>query len=269
MSRISGVIRNSQGNPVGMVPIMLTRRNGTGSSGISGMNAGRRFLHADESSARRAFYRSAADPTRKNGAACFCGKRGIRLRSGESTGQDITGLVITTGQGASMSGRLIFDGNSAATAEAPQPLRVVSHLRRPISRIDREHGQDNGVVDESGHFQIRGVNGQVLFRAGAQGWTLKSVTLNGVDITDIPFDAKPSTNITGLEVTMTDRQTIVSGGVTNSRSEPVKDFVVADLPCHDAGRGVMPPRFTRTSCPINRGDIRREDCRPETTWRWP
>jgi hypothetical protein len=56
---------------------------------------------------------------------------------------------------------------------------------------------DNGVVDEAGHFQIRGANGRILFRTtGVQGpplpgWFLKSVTLNGVDITDTPFEAKP------------------------------------------------------------------------------
>ena len=73
---------------------------------------------------------------------------------------------------------------------------------------------NNGVVDESGRFQMKGLSGRVLFRVGAPGWNLKSVTLNGVDITDMPFDARPSSNVSGLEITLTNRQTSLSGMVT-------------------------------------------------------
>jgi hypothetical protein len=112
--------------------------------------------------------------------------------------------------------------------------------------------QDNGVVDESGRFQIRGINGQVVFRAGALGWSLKSVMLNGVDITDTPFEAKPSTNITGLEITLTDRQTSLAGTVKNSRGETVKDFVVAIFPA-ELRDGILPTRFIRAIRPDQEG----------------
>jgi hypothetical protein len=85
----------------------------------------------------------------------------------------------------------------------------------------------NGVVDEAGSFQLKELNGRLLFRVGAQGWYLKLVTLNGSDITDIPFDTKPSANVTRLEITLTDRQTSLSGSVKNSRGKTIEDYILA------------------------------------------
>jgi hypothetical protein len=90
--------------------------------------------------------------------------------------------------------------------------------------------QDAGIVDESGRFQLRALNGAVLFRTSGQLWNLKSVTLNGTDITDVPFDARTSSSGSGLEIVLTDRQTDFSGIVKNSRGETVKDFVVVVYP---------------------------------------
>jgi hypothetical protein len=107
-------------------------------------------------------------------------------------------------------------------------------------------------VDDTGHFQIRGVIGQLLFRTSVQGWSLKSVTLNGVDITDTPFDAKPSTNTTGLEVTVTDRPTVVTGNVKNALGEAAKKSVIAVFPA-DGKDGTQALRFTRTIVPDQDG----------------
>jgi hypothetical protein len=111
---------------------------------------------------------------------------------------------------------------------------------------------DSGVVDDAGNFRIRGVSGPVLFRPNVQGWNLKSVTLNGVDITDSTFDAKPSTDIMGLEVTVTDRQTTLSGVAKNLRGDTVKDFVVVVFPAVSRD-GILATRFTRTVRPDQDG----------------
>ena len=107
LSRISGVIRTSQGNPAGNVTVALTRRSGAGQSVASVMT------QADGS-----FTLARVPP----------GEHTIevrRIRSGvpgtatsdefasvpiSTTGQDISGLVITTGTGATISGRLVFEG---------------------------------------------------------------------------------------------------------------------------------------------------------------
>src|SRR5205814_815901 len=111
---------------------------------------------------------------------------------------------------------------------------------------------DNGVVDEAGNFRLRGVSGPVVFQANVPAWTVKSVKLNGVDITDSFYDAKTSASITGLEITVTDRQTTLSGVARNVRGDAVKDFVVVVFP-QLPKEGILGARFTRAIRPDQDG----------------
>ena len=90
---------------------------------------------------------------------------------------------------------------------------------------------------------------------GPQGWFLKSVTLNGTDITDIPFEIRGSTTVTGLEMIATDQQTTLSGGVKDSRGQPVKDYVVVVLP-DGLKEGLSTTRFNRTVRPDQNGQYK-------------
>ena len=54
---------------------------------------------------------------------------------------------------------------------------------------------------------------------------LKSVRVNGNDITDSGMDFKPGEAVTGVEVTLTSKLTEVNGTVKDG-SQPVKDYTV-------------------------------------------
>ena len=58
------------------------------------------------------------------------------------------------------------------------------------------------------------------------GWALKSITIDGADITDAAYNFKPGNNVTGLVVTLTDRVTEVTGAVRDGRGQPVTDYVL-------------------------------------------
>jgi Carboxypeptidase regulatory-like domain len=172
------------------------------------------------------------------------------------SGQDIDGLVITTTTGATISGRVIFEATRAAAGPTggPIPMRVIPAQADPgPGAYFGMNTMDNGIVDEGGRFQIRGAGGRVLFRwSGPQGWFLKSVRMNGTDITDAPFDVRASTPSADLEVVVTDQQTTVSGNVKDSRGQPVKDYVVAILP-DGLKEGISASRFTRIVRPDQNG----------------
>jgi len=169
-------------------------------------------------------------------------------------GEDINNLRITTGRGANVSGRVIWEGSSPRTG--PNPLRINAvtadpRVLGPISTVD-----PLGLVDEDGNFQVRGLIGTVFFRGQIPpGWMLRSVTLDGEDITDTPLDLTGGGRIEGLRIVLTDRLTDVSGGVTSERGQPVKDYVVVLQPATPK-QGLAANRYVRNARPDQDGRFR-------------
>jgi hypothetical protein len=61
------------------------------------------------------------------------------------------------------------------------------------------------------------------------GWFLKSVMLDGKDITETMLDFS-SADLSNVEVTFTQKHTELSGGATDARSAPVTEFVAIIFP---------------------------------------
>ena len=138
------------------------------------------------------------------------------------TGEDLSNVVIVTSKGATASGRLTFDGGSA-----PSPL---TNIRVSAVALDAEPMMGfggPGSVKADGTFEIRGLNGSRIIRAGnlPAGWMLKSVRVNGNDITDSGMDFKSGEAVTGIDVTLTSKLTEVNGSVKDG-SQQLKDYTV-------------------------------------------
>jgi hypothetical protein len=89
-------------------------------------------------------------------------------------------------------------------------------------------GGGAATAKEDGSFQLRGLSGRRLLRAGnlPPGWTLKAVRLNGDDVTDSGVEFKPGQDVSGLEIVATAKQTEISGTVTSSNGSPIKEYTV-------------------------------------------
>jgi hypothetical protein len=83
-------------------------------------------------------------------------------------------------------------------------------------------------LKEDGLFELKGLAGTRLIRVNGAppGWVLKSVSLNGADITDKGTEFKPGEAVSGLEVVLSARTTSVSGAVTAGDGSAVKDYTV-------------------------------------------
>ena len=166
--------------------------------------------------------------------------------------QDVSGLLITTGSGVAMSGRVIFEGNSprSAVPERSQQPRVYATIvgtnfgMRSLSMYP-----NNGVIAEDGSFTIRGGLGKVLFRIMTPLWELKSVTLDGVDITDVPYDTTHG-GTDRLEIVVTDQRQVVKGRVVDALGRPPNRFVVIAFPS-DQKEGAVLGRFVTQSGSAN------------------
>src|SRR5207249_1267385 len=134
-------------------------------------------------------------------------------------------MVVVGTRGAKATGLISF-GGAAKPAEGIQGIRVSA------SSVDADAGPmpafGGSNVKDTGAFEVEGLIGQRVFRAGnlPKGWILKSVKLNGQDITDKGFEFKPGEDVSGLEIELTNRLTSITGGVTDDKNQPLKDFTV-------------------------------------------
>jgi hypothetical protein len=172
-------------------------------------------------------------------------------------GDDISGLTILTTPGISVSGRVVFEGQKtqSTTARGMQISATASSgLQSIMGLAGRMIG--GGRIDENGTFELRGILGPQSLRVTGvpNGWVLKSITLEGEDITDVPYDFKAGSNVTGIVITLTDRVTDVSGIVRDSRGEAVKDYVLVVFP-EDPELWVGNSRFVRTTRPNQEGSF--------------
>jgi protocatechuate 3,4-dioxygenase beta subunit len=171
------------------------------------------------------------------------------------SGSDLTGLTIVTTTGVTVSGRVVLQG---------QKTQGVSLLGIQISVTSPSGTQSimgmagralgGGRINDDGTFQLRGLAGPQMIRVGnvPAGWVLKSITLEGEEITDAPFDFKTGRNLDGLLVALTDKITDLSGSAIDSHGQPVKDYVVVIFP-DDSRLWGGQSRFVRTSRPNQDG----------------
>ena len=168
-------------------------------------------------------------------------------------GEDISGFVVRFVPGSRITGRVVADPGGVPPF-APAGLGVGVTLLP--SGLPMRFGAQ-GTVNADWTFERTGVAGSALFRIGKlpQGWMLKSVLLDGRDITDTPLDVHGTEEITGLEVVVTDRLTEISGTVTDDKGEAAQEYTVVVF-AEEASRWAYPSRFVATARPDQAGGFK-------------
>ena len=83
-------------------------------------------------------------------------------------------------------------------------------------------------VAPDGTFTLKGVlPGRYFLRVP---WTMQSATLSGQDIMELPFDVAGDRNVTGVEITVTDKTTEVFGTLTDAAGNPLGNRQMAIAP---------------------------------------
>jgi Carboxypeptidase regulatory-like domain len=263
MSRVTGVVRDSRGRPA--AGLMLSIRTTMGGGFTTGLGGGQtepngtfRIENVPPGEHVIEVRSRPSPPARSNDATTPAVEPEFAMVPISLNGQDLTNLVITTGPGATVSGRVVFQGTrpiERRVASGPGAIRVMAQPVEPGTQMYFGDPNENGTVDDEGRFQVRGVSGRVFFRpiSVPSGWSLKSVGANGTDITDTPLDVRSS--LTGLEVVLTDQQTSVTVTVKNARGETAKDYMFAIFP-YALREGISPQRFIRTGRPDQNGQLK-------------
>jgi len=138
-------------------------------------------------------------------------------------GEDITNVMIVTSKGTTATGRVTWEGGSKPANTATVRIAAMS------TESDGPNVLAGGSapVSAEGAFEIKGIAGQRLFRPTGlpTGWVLKSVKVNGQDITDTGLEVKPNEPVTGLDIVLTSQTTEVTGSV-KSGNDAASDYTV-------------------------------------------
>ena len=169
--------------------------------------------------------------------------------------ENVEGITLVTSPGAILSGNVVSDTGEPFDFRASQ-LQVSARLASPEAQGP---GPGPGGATRMGDdftFTIRNVSDAVLIRTAApQGWLLKSVMLNGQDVTDTPMEFPSGQTTGGLQVVMTKKIASLSGAITDARGNPALDATVVVFPANDK-LWTFQSRFIRAARPDQDGHYR-------------
>jgi hypothetical protein len=220
IARITGHVANPDGTMVTSGNVNLVPENAGGGRGTLGVNFGSRIQWDG------AFTITNVPP----------GRYILRARADDSetplfamqpislNGEDIPDLGVVLSAGASVTGSVTF-----LPGQAPPPDPAQIRLSAPSTDQSDFGQQPNVRADKEGRFTLNGVSaGSHLIRPAGnlRGWTLKSVTIGGRDVTDTPVALRSGETLANVVVVLTDRLTEVSGTVTDEAGAAVPDFTV-------------------------------------------
>ena len=159
---------------------------------------------------------------------------------------EITNLTITVRNGYRFSGRAEFAGT--AKPPTPEQLRRMSATfdpadARPLvsATIGRGQFDDNGQLSS---YQLPPGRYYVRINNPPPGWTLKSATYGGRDLSNVPVLL--DRDIAGISISFTDRPSSVAGQVMNASGQPDASATVLVFPADSAAwtdTGALPHRL--------------------------
>jgi protocatechuate 3,4-dioxygenase beta subunit len=270
--RVSGQVLTSQGTAASNGMIMLLSANsggrpgpfqGGGSGGRVDANGTFRLTNVAPGHYQlQARAGSGGGPGGRGGP--FAGRDFELARMDLTVGNDdVDGLTLVTAPGATVSGTVVSDSGEPFDIR-PSQLQIAARAANPDAAAFGGVGAGSRIGDDLS-FTLANINDAVLIRASGdtQSWTLKSVSINGQDITDTPTEFPPGQTVTGMQIVLTKRISTLTGQVTDSKGTPVLDATVVIFPSNEK-LWTYQSRFIKAARPDQDGKYRVMALPPES-----
>ena len=169
--------------------------------------------------------------TTRGGRGGFGGQPVFASQRIDVDGYDVDDLTLVMTPGTTLSGSVRLETTEGQPTSLDR-VRITADALQNIPRL----GNVEGRIDEDGRFEMQNVpGGSRLIRARGvpDGWTLKSVYLDGQDVIDKPFDFSGVARVDGLSLVFTDQLSRITGRVQDRQGAPLTDFTVVAFPFDD------------------------------------
>lgn len=170
-------------------------------------------------------------------------------------GTDLENLVLMGSNGGVVSGKVV-----AEEGPLPKTSSIVINIgetyrNQPPPLLLGAFRENRGrpTVLEDGSFTVHNVFGRARFQVTVpDGWMVKHIRHDGRDIADTALELRSGEQLTGVEITITNRVTQISGQVVDERSVPVGEATVLLFPAQ-AERWYENSRAVRATRPDQQG----------------
>ena len=221
---VSGAVTDSQGRASGRMSGTLAKRSSQGgfsSSGFATDEQGRFQIRNVAPGAYRIMVRQQpTGPRNPDGTPSDPGESAsvpLMLNA------DVDNLIIATSPGVTITGQVVYKNGPPPPAPNQMSfptVRVNAQLGDPLDSMGMVPTPQPVTAAEDLTFTMKGLSGEYLLRANAATQFMKSVTLNGEDITDTPHEFKTGDRVT---ITLSSRASTLEGNITDASNAPVTD----------------------------------------------
>jgi carboxypeptidase family protein len=179
------------------------------------------------------------------------------------SGEDISGVSLIGTKGGSIKGMVSFDTQQPGNIK-PASVGMYVMPKDPTGSPGFFMGAGNrDTLNDDWTFEMRAMKGPVLLRTGRTppGYTMKAVYYNNQDVTDSGINFKPGESVSGVQVVLTTKSSVVSGSVTDAQSKAVTDYA-AIIFAEDSAKWGFMSRFVRMARPDQQGAFQIKDLPP-------
>jgi len=222
LARVTGIVTGSQDG----ANVLLVPQDASGGFGRIGMALAGRVM------ADGAFAIANVPPGRYTAVARSGGRSGetrTALQPIAVSGQNVDGVTLVLQPGVTLSGNITVESSGTAAPADYSIFRVdvpdVDPLpgAAALGRGGRGGFGGESGVQKNGSFAIPNLQPGLHYvrvlgggtQAGGQ-WSLKSVSIGGTEVADVPFELKPGANVDNVAIVLTDRATEISGTVRDA-----------------------------------------------------
>ncbi len=227
--KVSGTVLGADGDPMAGGIVMLTDNSGPAAR-LMAMGGGGRIREDGSFTIGSVAPGSYLLQARNGGGRASDDAQFASMAITITGGDDVTGVTLVATRGGTVSGAVVMEPGSTGTLQMSRVQVSMLADRADMTTF----GAPPRRVEDDGTFRVIGLVGRRLFRVIAPaGWSLKSVLMDGSDITDTPIEFKGGEDLSGVQIVLTDRVTEVSGAVTTQKGDPTRDFTVVVFPDDD------------------------------------